>query len=398
MDLMVRTGVTVNHQSQHTGSSVSVLVVDDDEDLRYLIRQWLSRSDRFQIVGEADNGAEAIEAARRLKPDLVVMDVRIPRSDGGEATRIIGSLSPRTRVLAHTALVDQRYVLEMIGAGVHGYLVKSGSGEQFLEALEVVADGRTYLSPSAGHEVFEHVRSSVRRHQLIEHAMAPQALSIAMQPIVEIATGGTVGYEALARFPHDPPGPVFAAAIAEGRDLEVELAAAHAALETVRGLGGDIGFVCVNASPKTVMTAAFRDVLSIADADKTVIELTENAAVHDYAQLRSAIDPLRAQGFRIAIDDVGGGFSCLTHVHQLEPDLIKVDRYLVQAIDSDPVRQIMVSSLAAIAATSGARLVAEGVETQAELSTVRDLGVELAQGYLFGAPEAVTSGSTGVTG
>lgn len=396
---MVRSGVTVNHQSQHAGTPVSVLVVDDDEDLRYLLRQWLAQSDRFQLIGEADNGADAIEAARRLRPDLVVMDVRMPRSDGGEATRIIGSLAPQTRVLAHTAMLDRRYVLEMIGAGVHGYLVKSGSAEQFLTALEVVADGHTYLSPAAGHEVFEHVRSSVRRHEMIEHAMAPGSLSVAMQPIVDIATGGTVGYEALARFPDEPPGPVFAAAIVEGRDLEIEVAAVRAALETVQALNGDVDFVCVNASPKTVLTPTFLAVLADAEPAKTVIELTENAAVHDYPQLRSALDPLRMQGFRIAVDDVGGGFSSLSHVHQLEPDLIKIDRYLVQAIDDDPVRQIMVSSLAAIAATSGARLVAEGVETEDELSTVRDLGVELAQGFLFGAPQPVTSTqrSTGVT-
>lgn len=382
----------MNSRCHHAPRVTTVFVVDDEEDLRTLLARWLATSDAFELVGEADNGADAIEAARQLQPDVVVMDVGLPRGDGEEATRIIGSLCPQTRVLAHTGRSDRQFVLGMIGAGVHGYLVKSGSSEEFLNALSVVAEGGTYLSASASDDVFDHVRTSVIQQRTIDHALQPGALRIALQPIVDIRSEATVGYEALARFSHAAsPGPVFDAATRSGRGLDVELAAVRAAVEAAHHLDDPAQFVCVNASPETAMTPAFAEILSRSIPERIVIELTENSAVLDYVELRGVLEPLRSLGFRLAVDDVGGGFSCLSHVHQLRPDLIKVDRYLVQHVDSDGVRQSMVAALATIAHRSSARLVAEGVETVAELDMLRELGIELAQGYLLGVPELVVT-------
>lgn len=375
-----------------------VLVVDDDEDLRFLVRCWLETSDRYQVVGEADSGTAAIEASRQLQPDLAIVDVSLPNGDGEEATRIIGSVSPRTKVLAYSASIDRSFVLGMIGAGADGYLVKSGHFHELLEALDTVVGGDIYLSPSIRNHVFDHVRSSIRGEstrslhfardqQIVDVALQPGALKIALQPIVDLQVDRVVGHEALSRFAHvDGPGAVFEAAARIRRSDEVELTAAQAAINAVTRFRDGDPFLSINASPGVVMDEEFHALIATRDPTGIVIELTEQTPVRDYRRLNVALDQMRARGIRLAIDDVGAGFACLTHVHRLLPDIIKIDRYLIDRVYEDAARQSMVKALVNVAAAIGATVIAEGIEQSAELRCVRDLGVQLGQGYLLGAP------------
>ncbi len=375
-----------------------VLVVDDNDDLRLLVRHWLGGCDRFDVVGEASSGAAAIEAARRLQPDLAVMDVSLPNGDGEEATRIIGSVSPRTKVLAYSASVDRAFVLAMIGAGVNGYLVKSGHLDQLIDALDAIASGSIYLSDGLRAHLFDHVRDSVGAqraaalplgldHRMVDLALRPHALQIALQPVVDLTTNTTIGHEALARFAHtDRPGDVFAAADRIGRSTEVELVAARCAADIANRFHAPGRFISINASPDVLMNPEFAFILARTDPSSIVVELTEQIAVRDYSALNATVDRLRLDGFRLAIDDVGGGFASLSHVHRLRPDIIKVDRYLIENIQHDPIRRSMVAALVDIAANSDALLIAEGIQEASELHCLEDLGVKLGQGFLLGTP------------
>jgi EAL domain-containing protein (putative c-di-GMP-specific phosphodiesterase class I) len=121
-------------------------------------------------------------------------------------------------------------------------------------------------------------------------------------------------------------------------------------------------------------------------ADRTVIELTEHATVPDYGILHAHLTPLRAAGVRIALDDAGAGYSGLQRIIQLSPDIIKLDMSLTRAVDSDPARRALSSAMVFYARETGSRIVAEGIETEAELATLKLLGATFGQGYLLGKP------------
>ena len=209
-----------------------------------------------------------------------------------------------------------------------------------------------------------------------------------LHPIVDIRTGDAVAAEGLTRFTDNrrTPSGWFAAAHTAGLGSDLEVAAARDALTRLDDTAAPPA-IAVNVSP-AVAANRIEEVLDGVDPARVVLELTEYAPVHDYAALTEALAPSRAAGMRIAIDDVGAGFASMSHVLRLRPDLVKIDMTLVRDIDADPIRQALAGALVRFAEATGAAVVAEGVETVAELTALDSLGVPLAQGYLFGTPSA----------
>jgi EAL domain-containing protein (putative c-di-GMP-specific phosphodiesterase class I) len=121
-------------------------------------------------------------------------------------------------------------------------------------------------------------------------------------------------------------------------------------------------------------------------AGRIVLEVTERAAIVDLDAFRDKLAALRAFGARIAVDDLGSGYSALNLVAELSPNFIKLDMTLIRGIDESPVRQNLVRNMVAFASDLGAMVVAEGVETRAELETVAELGCHLVQGYYLAVP------------
>lgn len=121
-------------------------------------------------------------------------------------------------------------------------------------------------------------------------------------------------------------------------------------------------------------------------ADRVVLEITEHDAVEDYEGLVGALTPLRARGTRVAIDDAGAGFASLRHTLQLAPDIVKVDISLTRDIDTDRGRRALAKALISFADEMGMTIVAEGIESEAELKTLRDLGVKYGQGFYLAEP------------
>lgn len=222
----------------------------------------------------------------------------------------------------------------------------------------------------------------------VRRVLEADDFAIAVQPIVRLDSGALVGAEALARFPSPPvqgPDRWFADAYAAGLGPELELAAARKAINLLGELPPR-AYLSVNIGPEALATTEFIDLVVHADAERLVIELTEHFAVEDYERLRSALCRLRRAGARLAIDDTGAGFASLAHILKLSPEIIKLDRDLARGIDADPVRRALAAALVDFAKQTGAQVVAEGLETDAELATVRQLGIDLGQGYLLGKP------------
>lgn len=215
------------------------------------------------------------------------------------------------------------------------------------------------------------------------------------QPVVALVDLREVGAEALSRFPAGTPGPAwwFAQATASGVGELLETDAVRGGLALLdEGVGGARAvlaaprYVALNCSAATITSGALGRALADRDLRRVVVEITEHEQVDDYDTLRAALAPLRARGMRVAVDDAGAGFSTMRHVLALVPDLIKLDISLVSGIDGDPARYALAAALTGFARGTGAEIVAEGVETSAELGCLRALGVSYGQGYLFGAP------------
>lgn len=227
-----------------------------------------------------------------------------------------------------------------------------------------------------------------RKSDLVRQALQPGAFSIYLQPICALAGGQPLGFEALSRFSIEPlrtPDAWFADAADCGLSVELECAAIEAALLVYDQLPLPYT-LAVNASPDTVASGAFASVLVDREIDRLTLEVTEHAAVKSYDVLNAALSPLRARGLKLAIDDAGAGFAGLQHILRLQPDVIKLDMTLIQTIDIDPARRALAGAMQMFARQTGAVLVAEGVETREELSTLARLSFARVQGYLLGRP------------
>lgn len=223
-------------------------------------------------------------------------------------------------------------------------------------------------------------------------------LNAVFQPIIDMKTAEIIGHEGLIRGPADSPlhSPMklFNTARHHGMVVELEYLARREVLQSFYSLNGS-GKVFLNISPDVLMSKDSRvgETLKYIEEiglmpQQVVIELTENAPSTDYRLLREATHHYRAMGFEIAIDDLGEGFSSLRMWSELRPDYVKIDQHFIHGINNDPLKLQFVRSIQEIARKSGARIVAEGIESEQELAMIRDIGIALGQGYHITRPQS----------
>ena len=254
-----------------------------------------------------------------------------------------------------------------------------------------------------------------RSRRRIEAILGDRMLLTAFQPIHELSTRDVIGVEALTRFVSDDGASAdhwFNEAAAVGLGPDLEFAALQAALVAAEQLPGDV-YVALNLSPATCLDPRLRAFVEHSQlaVDRIVVELTERLDEEEYDPVVTALAPLRLRGLRVAVDGAGAGFGSMSQVKHLSPDIIKLDRNLIAGIDHAAGQRTLGAAMVEFARQVGADLVAEGIETQAELTAVMDLGMAFGQGYLLGRPsvqpldwaawrtsadeEAFTSGSGG---
>ncbi len=232
-------------------------------------------------------------------------------------------------------------------------------------------------------------RDDERARRALAETIAQRRISMATQPIVDLRSGAIHAYEALARFgiPGDlTTGELFALAERVGMREELDLACLGCGLALLpqRPPGTRL---TVNVSSQLLADPRALELLAAQpDLQGLVLEITEEALVRDYAALQLALAPLVERGARVAVDDMGAGYSGLRHAIDLHPAYLKLDRALVRGIDRDPKRAALVDALLRYAQHAGSHIVAEGVETEGELETLVRLGVPLAQGFLLARP------------
>jgi EAL domain-containing protein (putative c-di-GMP-specific phosphodiesterase class I)/DNA-binding response OmpR family regulator len=253
--------------------------------------------------------------------------------------------------------------------------------------LAAAIDYASILSVVAGPALADR-RDMAETRSRLEHMLIQREFHPVFQPIVDLESREIVGYEALTRFTDGTrPDLRFTEAASVGLGPDYELAAIEAALTAASHLPGE-AFLTLNVSPGLVLESGRRLRKMIqATSRRLILELTEHVPIHDYAALREAIGKLGDVG--IAVDDTGAGYTSLRQILELRPAFAKLDISLVRGIEADELRQALAAGLDYFSLRSGFHLIAEGVESEDEAAALRRLGVEFAQGYLFGRPEPV---------
>ncbi|XAS67566.1 EAL domain-containing protein [Micrococcaceae bacterium Sec5.7] len=224
----------------------------------------------------------------------------------------------------------------------------------------------------------------------ISALLSDRMLLTAFQPIHGLAEGRIIGVEALSRFVSDDGASAdfwFAEAASVGLGADLEFSALGSALLAAEQLPPHL-YVALNLSPASCINPRLTALIhrSPLAVNRIVLELTETIRDEEYALFLEAIKPLREQGLRVAVDDADSGFSSMSRILNLKPDFIKLDRSVIDGVDTDPGQHALVASMVEFTAQIGSVLVAEGIETSAELAALTNLGITAGQGYFLGRP------------
>jgi len=265
-------------------------------------------------------------------------------------------------------------------------IYSAGSVQEFAvtEALPALVQFADLAGALIGRDVVERTEAGRGRDHIAD-VIARGAFGPVFQPIVELAGNRIVGYEALTRFTDGTyPESVFDQAAAVGLGLELEMATLEAALAAAEVLPQS-AWLNLNATPELILAGEPLRLLLAGSRRRIVLEVTEHTAITDYPAFRAAMEAL-GSNVEFAVDDAGTGFASLRHIVELHPKFVKLDRSLMAGVETDSARQAMIVGLCHFAHVTRCRLIVEGIETDSELSVLRELAIELGQGYLLGRP------------
>lgn len=347
---------------------------------------------RLVVLGASDPSDPAIAVNRPLAEPI---ETRLrPRIDAGPwvgpwdlASAAAGQRSTGSEPSA-MAVVPLR-----IGPRATGGLVLAATGAERVAWLAARLPAlEAFAAVSVSVLAAEMIERQDRAHVDAEVAtlLAAGTFRPVFQPIVALDTGLAVGHEALTRFDDGVrPDRRFADAAAVGRGAELELACLEAAIEASDGLPAG-PWLSLNVSPPLILAGARLRRAIARSPHRVVLEISAHATIHDRRALRRMIASM-GHGVRIAIDDASAGAACFRHIVGLRPDFVKIDMGVVRAIERDPVRQAIVAGLVYVVVRNGGTIVAEGIERAEEQDALRDLGVGLGQGFLYGRPGPAAS-------
>ena len=365
-----------------SGSRVAVLLVDLD-----------GFGQINKSVGHAAGDAALVSLVQRAEA-MAGDGALVGRMGGDEFAIAVPCGDPvelAQRLLAQLAASADQHPALRACVGVSRLPQDGGNAESVLRAGDVALRvakrmGTGTVSPYAGGS-FSGAGGGARAD--LDRLIAGHGLVIMVQPICAIGSTRAHAYEALARFhAGNTTSPLHWFALADefGVRDQLELACVRAALKLLprRPAGSRLS---INLSGELLLDPRLESLLlAAAPLDGLILEVTENSLLDDTPGLHARISELIGRGVRFAIDDMGAGYSGLRQLTTVRPTYLKLDRSLVSNIDTDSDRGALVSAMLGYARQTGGHLVAEGVETEAELGTLTQLGVELVQGFYLARP------------
>lgn len=351
-----------------------ILLVDDEPSILRSYSRLLTQAGF--VVETASNGSVALDRLAAASFDVVVTDLLMPQMSGSELVRHIRLKDKTLPIVVMTAAPSLESAIQAVDNAATAYLLKPVEAEQLVAVIQRAVDRVSAPPPP------------VESHEPIENIVAGSILHF--QPIVWVGENLLVAYEALLR-PQSKtiknPLDLLRRAEDSGR---LELLGRHVRKTAAAHFGslpaGALMFI--NVHPADLLDSDLYDVESALSpfAPRVVFELTERAALEDVPELTERVQQLRKLGYRIAIDDLGAGYSSLSSLVTLEPEFVKLDMGLVRDIDKNKRKHRLVEALGVLADSLEVRVVAEGVETAAERDTLFMLRISLMQGWFFARP------------
>jgi len=365
-----------------------VLVVEDDAVLaRGMVRMLTAAGFAVQC---ATSGPDALEILAGSEVDLVLSDIGLPGMDGIALLKAVTGRDIDLPVVLVTGQPTLKTAIEAVEYGAFHYLTKPFSSRTLVARR--LAQLRRQALLLAG------IPGGTRDLQGLQAAFerALSAFYMAFQPIIQAVGGELFGHEALLR-PSEPslphPGAMLHAAESLGRVSDLGRAIRRRAAQAMTERSPALGTLFIN-----LHSADFSDEDLVASeavltrfARQVVLEVTERTTLDGVPDLRGRVERVRELGFRIAVDDLGAGYSGLNSFVALQPDLVKLDMTLVREVERDPTRQKLVRSLTALCHDMGILVVAEGIQTAEEREVLIDMGCDLLQGYVVGLPQPIES-------
>ncbi|MGG1638330.1 EAL domain-containing protein [Paenibacillus sp. NRS-1760] len=300
----------------------------------------------------------------------------------------------------HTADWEKQFAEEICYEGLAGVLGKLHIGVSVVPNDNDPVDGLVWYDAMKkailhGQSAGSMERSLKRR--ALERVISERLIQPVYQPIVSLLREGEVfGFEALSRTLDQTwfsgPMELFQCAEQENLTYSLDRLAREKAIDgCLRLMPGQKLFINVMAQIMEDPSFSPGQTLSLLEQHKlsphhVVFEITERSSIADFGSVKKALEHYRSQGYQIAIDDVGAGYSSLQSIAELRPDYLKVDRSIIQNIHLDEMKEHILYTLVQIAAKMNISIIAEGIELEAELAKVREMGIVYAQGYLLGRP------------
>jgi len=372
--------------SEGTRMSLSRLhIVDDDPTIREIARR-VAGAAGFQALGFDAPGA-FLDAVAAEPPDLVLLDLAIGDQDGIAVLEALARLQCRCAIIVTSGLEDR-----LVGSAVR---IGRSLGLEMLEPLGKpfqLQDLRARLAAAAAMVL-------PIREADVQDALASRQLVARYQPKLRLSDNTPVGCEALVRWQHPSRGLLapshFLPLVEAGSTitpltyLMIERAMTDLATWRQRHPGLS---VAVNVSARSLDDADFADrvwdILARTGADPAslTLEVTETAAMADTAAVAAMLTRLRIRKVKLSLDDFGTGFSSLVELHRMPFSELKVDRAFVSTMETDRDARVIVKAIIGLAHTLGLSTVAEGVETEAAMDMLREMGCDVAQGYGIGKP------------
>jgi PAS domain S-box-containing protein len=367
-----------------------VIVVDDDDHLRRSVARLLRKAE-FDVT-DVDSGTKAIAALDAATFDVVVSDVQMPDGGGLELLRAIRRIDLDVPVILITGEPSVTAAASAIEYGAFRYLTKPLDTDRFVKTVQHAA--RAHALARLRREAFNvsgaHAGVADRAGLEVRFEQAVEGMWMAYQPIVHASTGVLFGVEALMRssepsIPH--PLALLDAAANLGR-LATLGRRVRALAATAFAPRGDDATLFINLHPDDLEDLDLVEAtapLSVI-APRVVLEVTERASLASSPTLTGRLARLRELGFRLAVDDIGAGYSGLASFTELTPELVKIDMSIVRDVHKSALKQRTIRSLCQLCHEVGTLVVGEGVETWDERDTLVQLGCDLLQGHLMGRP------------
>lgn len=359
------------------GAKATVLVIDDDEDVAKAYGKVLVAAG-YDAVVITDPAEAALEVVTR-RFAAIVSDINMPKISGTDLLSVVRSYDAEVPVILVTGQGSLQTAIEAIALRSTEYLLKPVDPPVLLRALRKGIDRAESVRPQKAPEG-------------PSGAMVDDALDqmwLAFQPI-HATRGPLFGYEALLRSDHaslSRPDLLLAAAAGAGRLESLGRRVRSKAAEAVPSLPRNVALF-VNLHVADLLDDELFDPASQLGqvAPSIVLEVTERQQIETVPDVVDRLLRLRRLGFRVAVDDLGAGYSGLNSLVMLEPDLVKIDMALVRNVNESFMRQSVIKSLVDLARSTGIAVVAEGIETAGERDCVARLGCNYMQGYLLGRP------------